>query len=422
MVKWVSFFLLYAHLLADEGSFLTGELHNDLTYYIHRIPSSQKHIKLDLVVKVGALYEMEAEKGLSHLTEHLVTRNLRFKGVEILNDYYLIWRADSNNRVFSSYGFTQFHFDVSPTSLAPGLLMLSDIPKNIVIAADAFEEEKKEIIDEIFKEEPFKRLEQQRFVLEYPPALGKYLLGSAESISHTTVDQVIGFHRKCYQPARMAIIVVGDVNLQETKELIQNLFGGIPSPTPFRSIPRSEASDVVIVGYQNFGTAHLSFSQSLPKMTVKQHFIFSMGLRYFLKSLKRVTDGTSLNNPSIETIAFPPILRLTFNLPDSDYEKSLAILKTIFVQLIDGILTITQEEFDQLKVEITGSLAQQSSEFFYESLVTAYRNRFLNEMSSPSPFDYEALLNDVTLDEFKQGMLLFDGFLIDALDGTLRSL
>ncbi len=417
------FFFLFATLYAEEQSVFVGNLPNGLTYYIHRVPSLHRYITIDYIVRAGSAYERDGEKGFAHLTEHLVGRSLKFKGVEVQNEYCLIWRPTANHSAFSSYEYTQFHFEIPPPDLAAGLLMLSDIPQSIKIMPDTLQAEKKEIFEEIYEEDPSQKFERERLSSEYSPYQDKHLIGDVQDISGATVDQIMDFHRTWYQPQRAAVVVIGNVDLEETQQLIQKLFVDIPLGSCVDFIPQLETSDVFIFGYQSplLKMPQLSLSYFLPKMTAEEQFVFSMGIRYFLKSLQQATQETSLSDPSIETISFPSILRLTFTLPDTNYEKSLNELKSIFKKL--DFSAITQQQLDQLKAEINESLAQQPPEFLYESLITTYRTYFLQGGSAFDRILIEDFLRAITLDKFQQGMQLFESFLMKTqLEDSLGSL
>jgi len=224
-------FLLIPFKSYADTSFCSGQLLNGLTYFIHHNPLSKKHISLDFVIKVGPLDEQEDEKGFSHLIEHSLGHNMEFKGKKITDLRCQIWDFSSPNiEALTTYDFTQFHFDISlaiPQALEETLLGMAKPLSPFFLDEPYLRSMKDEILEELDEIElsPVESWKRWKITQEYPQYRDKHPQGTQETISQASVEKLHQFYEKKYQPHRMALIIMGNVDLQRTKELIEKNFG-----------------------------------------------------------------------------------------------------------------------------------------------------------------------------------------------------
>ena len=130
----MQFFLLFVlclqALVADvftETPILHGTLDNGMNYYVKENGYPKGRAFLQVVFKVGSLYEEEHEQGIAHFLEHL-----NFRGSENFDEEQLAKYLDSigahilsHTQASTSFERTEYHLNIpieKPGSLDTALL------------------------------------------------------------------------------------------------------------------------------------------------------------------------------------------------------------------------------------------------------------------------------------------------------------
>lgn len=208
-------------------------LGNGLTIIAERSPSVHS-VALGFFVRTGARDETDAVAGVSHFLEHMV-----FKGTPRHS-------ADDVNRIFDEVGAkynastseetTLFYGAILPEYLDETFDLLSDILQPSLRTED-FDMEKKVILEEIgmYDDQPtylaYDHLMQLHFS-GHP--LGRSVLGTRESITALSVEQMRDYHAKRYTAGNILLAVAGKFDWQHLVELAGRHCGGWPRGTPAR--------------------------------------------------------------------------------------------------------------------------------------------------------------------------------------------
>ena len=148
----VVFLLFRTPSYGNQVSFISGQLHNGLTYYIHHDPHAKKHTSLDFIVRAGSLDEQEDERGFSHLIEHDISNKIQFKGKKIVDERCAIWDSTCPQiGAVTSYVFTQYHLEISralPGGLEEGLLGFFNVLSQCSLDQQCLQDAKNEVLQE----------------------------------------------------------------------------------------------------------------------------------------------------------------------------------------------------------------------------------------------------------------------------------
>lgn len=196
-------------------------------------------VALGFFVRTGARDETPEVNGVSHFLEHMV-----FKGTEK-------YSADDVNRVFDEIGakynastseeVTLFYGAVLPEYLPPVFELLSSILFPSLRTED-FDMEKKVILEEIgmYDDQPtfvaYDKVMQTHFA-NHP--LGQSILGTVESVTALTAEQMRDYHRRQYKAGNIVLAVAGNVEWPQILELAQLHCGQWPAGRTDR--PTTEA-------------------------------------------------------------------------------------------------------------------------------------------------------------------------------------
>jgi zinc protease len=415
-----SLFLLIPFVsYAEEIPLLTGHLSNGLTYYIHHDPQAKSQILLDFIVKAGSLDEKNDERGFSHLLEHYIESTMYFKGKKIIDPYCAIWDATlPDNDTFTSYAFTQYHFEISraiPRGLEEGLLGFSKTLSLTSLDNELLQELRNDVLDELREkqESPMEIWKRLRISSMYPAYVNNPFENHS-SLSQATLENLYPFYRKYYQPGRIAVIVIGNIDLQGTKNLIEKHFGSIPASQNGDSESRigTISQGTLVYTNQKLGNTFLSLSKPLPQMSQREILMLSICTQLLGQHLRSsaANPKAKFSQPLLELLTYPRMLRLTVSLPENR-EKGIYQLKESLQAFFNH--GITEEQVDSIKAGIRNSLTFLQKKGKDLSLGEFYRDHFIlhdRSLETDHPYLRTSLLDTIHAEDINQMLQSFEGF------------
>lgn len=223
-----------------------GKLENGLTYYIRQNKLPEKRVEMRLVINAGSLQETDNQQGLAHFVEHMCfngTENFeKNELVDFLEQMGIKFGAELN--AYTSFEETVYQLYI-PTD-KPGLLdtafmVLEDWASKVSFAHDEIDKERGVIVEEW-------RLglgAQERMMQKYVPVIlkdSRYAerlpIGKMEVVENCPYDTLKQFYYDWYRPDLMAVVVVGDIEIDEMEEKINDHFSKLVNPEHLK--PRVE--------------------------------------------------------------------------------------------------------------------------------------------------------------------------------------
>ncbi len=217
----------------------TGKLPNGITWYIRKNQEPKSRAELRLVVKAGSILETDKQAGLAHFTEHMSFNGTKhFKKDELVNFLEksgVNFGADLN--AYTSFDETVYELQLptdSPTVYKKGFQILEDWAHNVSFENTEIDKERGVVIEEW----RLGRGANERMRAKYFPMLlhgSRYAdrlpIGNKENLDTFKYETVKQFYKDWYRPDLQAVIVVGDVDIDQTEQLIKQHFAGIPKRT-----------------------------------------------------------------------------------------------------------------------------------------------------------------------------------------------
>jgi len=177
-------------------------------------------------VKAGARDELTPIMGVSHFLEHMM-----FKGTDELDAEAINQGFDNlgaSNNAFTSREMTCFYAHVIPENLSPATELLAKMMRPALRNSD-FDTEKQVILEEIamYQDNPFWVLYEEAIARHYGKhTLAHRVLGTKESVSAMTRDQMAGYFNERYSADKTVVALAGKVDFDESVAQIESLCKG----------------------------------------------------------------------------------------------------------------------------------------------------------------------------------------------------
>jgi zinc protease len=209
-------------------------------------------VSVVMAYHVGSINEEPGKSGLAYLLE-----NIMFMGssnVGPMQHISHVSRIGGEPNASTTEDITYFYQTVPSNQLALVLWLESDRLKALEINAAKVERAKQAFLDEIRQRkaaEPYLESGIAFDLILYPDfARGHGILGREEDIRNLRVEDVKNFYSSHYVPNNAVLVIVGDINVPRTRELVEKYFEGIspvrelPSPPPSPPPDRKEVTQV----------------------------------------------------------------------------------------------------------------------------------------------------------------------------------
>ncbi|WP_121666095.1 M16 family metallopeptidase [Mesonia aquimarina] len=215
-----------------------GVLDNGLTYYIRNNGKPEDKVELRLVVNAGSILETEDQRGLAHFMEHMNFNGTKnFKKNELVDYLQSIGvKFGAHLNAYTSFDETVYILPIpsdDPKKLEQGFQIIEDWAHNALLKGDDIDEERGVVLEEY-------RLGQgasQRMLKEYLPKVAygsKYAnrlpIGTKENLENFDYEDIRSFYKDWYRPNLMAVMAVGDVDVETSEKKIKEHFSGLKNP------------------------------------------------------------------------------------------------------------------------------------------------------------------------------------------------
>lgn len=291
-------------MLPNDPEVKTGKLENGMTYYIRHNPLPEGRAEFYLATNVGAIQETPDQDGLAHFLEHMCFNGLKNLPGKQMLEYLQHIGAEFGRNINASTGVeqTQYMLNNMPVTregiLDTCLLVMHDYSHFVINDPVEIDAERGVILEE-------KRTRNtagwRMFEKSAPYIYGassKYagctIIGSEENLKTFKPSSLHTFYKTWYQPDMQALIVVGDIDVEQVYNKVVALFSDIPAPEEptVKVMPAVEINDEPVVAIltdpENTST-DVEFLWKIGEPTPKAMNGTDMG--YFERILKRIISG-----------------------------------------------------------------------------------------------------------------------------------
>ncbi len=214
------------------------KLKNNLTVIVHQDKSTPMAC-INIIYDVGARDEDENKTGFAHLFEHLM-----FGGsVNIPNYDEPLQIVGGENNAFTTNDITNYYCTVPANNLETAFWLESDRMLSLAFTEKSLEVQRSVVIEE-FKQRYLNQPYGDVWLLLRPLIYTQHPYKWAtigKEISHienATMDDVKAFFKKHYCPSNAIMVVAGNVDVEQVKQLSEKWFESIPAgEKPKRNLP-----------------------------------------------------------------------------------------------------------------------------------------------------------------------------------------
>ena len=237
--------------LPVEKDVRIGHLDNGLTYYIRHNEYPKQRCEFHIAQAVGAVLEEDDQNGLAHFLEHMAFNGTEhFAGKGIIEYFESIGvNFGGNINAYTSIDETVYRLSDVPTIregiIDSALLVMHDWASGLLLEPEEIDAERGVIREEWrTRNSANYRLWSRLLAQKYPGTqYGKRdVIGDTAVINNFAYDALRAYYKKWYGPDNQAIVVVGDIDVDEIENKIKALWANVPERTnrgerPLHTVP-----------------------------------------------------------------------------------------------------------------------------------------------------------------------------------------
>ncbi|MBR4620200.1 MAG: insulinase family protein [Salinivirgaceae bacterium] len=204
------------------------ELENGLQVIVHQ-DKTTPIVAVNLLYKVGSRNENPERTGFAHLFEHLM-----FDGSKNISDFdQQLQLAGGECNAFTNNDYTNYYLTLPKQNIETAFWLESDRMLELGITKEKLEIQKGVVIEEYNQRYPNKPYGDWMLIMRYLaykkhpymwPTIGKDTL----EIKYASLDEVNSFFYNYYAPNNAILVVAGDVETKQIRQLAEKWFGPIP--------------------------------------------------------------------------------------------------------------------------------------------------------------------------------------------------
>lgn len=222
-------------LIPIDSTIRIGHLQNGLTYYIKYNNWPENRACFYLAQRIGSLQEEDNQRGLAHFLEHMCFNGSEHFSGNGIDRFFESLGANDGVNAYTSIEETVYNIDDIPTDIGQErldscLLILYDWANGLTLDSIEIEKERGIIQEEWrYRRSALSRIYERQLPHLYPDSKYgyRYPIGLMDIVTNFKHQELKDYYERWYNPENQCIIVVGDVNVDETEEKIKYLFSSI---------------------------------------------------------------------------------------------------------------------------------------------------------------------------------------------------
>lgn len=195
--------------------------------------------------KVGASDEKKGKTGISHVLEHMMFKGTKNHGVGEFSR--IIAENGGSENAFTGSDYTAYFQNMETSRLPISMQLESDRMRNLVVKDDEFAKELQVVMEERrmrTEDQPEARVYEQFMKTAYDKHPYHHpIIGWQKDLEGLTAQNIRDWYQEWYAPDNATLVVVGDVDPDQTLALAEKYYGGYTASGVKRLVPAPEPQD-----------------------------------------------------------------------------------------------------------------------------------------------------------------------------------
>ena len=224
--------------LPDDPAVRKGVLDNGMTYYIRHNDKPAGQAEFWIFDNVGALQEEDSQQGLAHFLEHMAFNGTKnFPGNSMIGYLESVGvKFGANLNAFTAQEMTCYNMSNVPVTregvVDSALPVLHDWAYYITLDGDEIDSERGVILNEMRTRNTADwRIHEQASPYLYGDSryTTRNIIGHEEGLKTFPYEALRAFYHRWYRTDMQAIVIVGDINVDQMEQKVINLMSTIPA-------------------------------------------------------------------------------------------------------------------------------------------------------------------------------------------------
>jgi zinc protease len=270
-----------AQTQGNKIEFTEYTLPNGLHVILHK-DNSTPNVAVSVLYHVGSKNEVKGRTGFAHFFEHLM-----FEGTENIDrgQYMgMVQAAGGSLNANTSFDRTYYYELLPSNQVALGLWMEAERMKGAKVDETGVETQRKVVQEEKrmrVDNQPYGTILENTFGLAYKEHPYKITpIGTFEDLNSAKIEEFRDFYKTFYVPNNATLSIAGDINIDDTKKMIEQYFGSVPKGT--KAIPRptikepKQTEERRKIVYDNIQLPAVIQAYHIPAQGTPDHYALSM--------------------------------------------------------------------------------------------------------------------------------------------------
>ncbi|MGE0089724.1 MAG: M16 family metallopeptidase [Bacteroidales bacterium] len=364
---------LYGFSQSNKIDFVEYDMDNGLHVILHK-DGSTPIVAVTVTYHVGSKNEQPERTGFAHFFEHLM-----FEGTKNINrgEYSQIVEKAGGTLNANTTNDRTYYYEILPSNqLELGMWLESERMLHAKVDSIGIKTQKSVVIEEYkqsYENRPYGGILIETVKRAYTTHPYQWTtIGNPEHVRAAKDEDFLSFYKMFYVPNNAVLCIAGDIDIDNTKLLINKYFADIPKgvkeiyrPTAVEPIKNNEIRDTV---YDNIQLPAILQAYHLPKMGTTDYYAVDM-LANLLSSgqssrlYKSLVDEKQL---ALFAASFPlpfedPSIALTYCFPNVGVD--LAVLEKAMNAEIENVKTnlISDDELQKLKNQFENQIVNSNT-------------------------------------------------------------
>ncbi|PKO96798.1 MAG: hypothetical protein CVU12_03450 [Bacteroidetes bacterium HGW-Bacteroidetes-7] len=221
-----------------DQNFKVGKLENGMTYYIRKAENPKGKAEFFIVHNVGSLQENDDQRGLAHFLEHMAFNGTKHFPDKRLLEYFgsIGVKFGANINAYTSMERTVYNISAVPIDrsvvIDSALLALHDWSHYISCEPEEIEAERG-VVREEWRRGDDARTRMMKGISRMEQTGSRFaqrdVIGLPEIINTFSRQTLVDYYHKWYRPDLQAVVIVGDIDVNDIEKRIIERFSPIPS-------------------------------------------------------------------------------------------------------------------------------------------------------------------------------------------------